>query len=215
VDRSKIGKKSRNKGQRGERLLVKKFQEWWGSEFFRTPGSGSFATRGFSRKSMDVAGDIVTLDEAFPFCVESKNAEGWLLAHLLSNPTQGLLAKWWEQAVTQCPVDRTPLLVFTRNHQPTYFMIAAELIGPEFTGARLTTCVNGVPVVVGLLSDLFVVPPMVFSRVKLKLKLTPLALEEARKPQPPEELVGALQYRVPVDVGRARPGRTARRSVSK
>jgi len=94
-------------------------------------------------------------------------------------------------------------------------MLAAEIIGPEFTGARLTTCVNGVPVVVGLLSDLFVVPPMVFSRVKLKLPPLSLEAQEELKPQPPEELVDALQDRVHVDVGRARPGRTARRSVSK
>lgn len=42
-----------------------------------------------------------------------------------------------------------------------------------------------------------------------ELKLAPLSPEtlEARKPQPPEKLVGALQDRVHVDVGRARPGR--------
>lgn len=40
-------------------------------------------------------------------------------------------------------------------------------------------------------------------------KLTPLSPEaqEARKPRPPEELVGALQDRVHVDHGRVRPGR--------
>lgn len=45
-----------------------------------------------------------------------------------------------------------------------------------------------------------------------ELKLAPLSLEalEARKPQPPEELVGALQDRVHVDVGRARPGRAVK-----
>ncbi|HPC83103.1 MAG TPA: helix-turn-helix transcriptional regulator [Thermoanaerobaculaceae bacterium] len=45
-----------------------------------------------------------------------------------------------------------------------------------------------------------------------ELKLAPLSPEalEARKPQPPEELVGALQDRVHVDVGRARPGRAVK-----
>jgi len=45
-----------------------------------------------------------------------------------------------------------------------------------------------------------------------ELKLAPLSPEalEARRPPPPEELVGALQDRVHVDVGRARPGRAVK-----
>jgi len=45
-----------------------------------------------------------------------------------------------------------------------------------------------------------------------EVKLAPLSPEalEARRPQPPEELVGALQDRVHVDVGRARPGRAVK-----
>jgi transcriptional regulator with XRE-family HTH domain len=45
-----------------------------------------------------------------------------------------------------------------------------------------------------------------------KLNLKPLSPEarEARKPQPPEELVGAIQDRVHVDIGSVRPGRAVR-----
>jgi transcriptional regulator with XRE-family HTH domain len=45
-----------------------------------------------------------------------------------------------------------------------------------------------------------------------ELKLTPLSPEAqaGRRPQPPEELVGALQDRVHVDVGRVRPGRAVK-----
>ncbi len=45
-----------------------------------------------------------------------------------------------------------------------------------------------------------------------ELKLAPFSPEalEARRPQPPEELVGALQDRLHVDVGRARPGRAVK-----
>ena len=75
---------SREKGARGERALVKKFEAWWGAEFFRTPGSGAFATRGFDSEELSLAGDIITLDESFPFCVECKNAEGWHLEQLLT-----------------------------------------------------------------------------------------------------------------------------------
>lgn len=44
------------------------------------------------------------------------------------------------------------------------------------------------------------------------LKLPPLSpeVQEARKPQPPEKLVGALQDRVHVDAGRVRHGRTVK-----
>jgi transcriptional regulator with XRE-family HTH domain len=45
-----------------------------------------------------------------------------------------------------------------------------------------------------------------------EMKLPPLSLEaqEARRPPPPEELVGALQDRVHHEVGKARPARTVR-----
>ena len=47
-------------------------------------------------------------------------------------------------------------------------------------------------------------------RRHLKLaQLSPEALE-ARKPQPPEELAGALQDQMHVDVGRSRPGRAVK-----
>jgi len=157
VDRSKVGKKARGKGQRGERILVKKFAEWWGSEFFRTPGSGSFATRGFSRKAMDVAGDIVTLDESFPWCVESKNAEGWTLDNLFTEK-QGLLRKWWQQAVDQCPDHKLPLLVFTRNRQPIYFM-HNDVEFWDFRMFGIHTSIDGVEVFIGLLSDLLDTDP--------------------------------------------------------
>lgn len=47
---------------------------------------------------------------------------------------------------------------------------------------------------------------------KKKRKFTPLSKEaqDARKPRPPEFLVGALQDKVHVDVGSCRPGRTVR-----
>jgi len=47
---------------------------------------------------------------------------------------------------------------------------------------------------------------------RCELKLVPLAPEamEARKPQPPEELVGALQDRVHIDISRVRPGRAVK-----
>jgi len=116
---------SRSKGNRGERILVKKFSSWWGKEFYRTPGSGSFATRGYKHEAMSLAGDVVTTDETFPFCIESKNAEGWHLEQLLTSPRCDII-KWWEQAVAETPEGKIPLLVFTRNHQPHFFMMPID-----------------------------------------------------------------------------------------
>lgn len=114
---------SRTKGQSAERKLVKLFSTWWGSDFFRTPGSGAFATKGFAGiDTSSMAGDLVTTDSTFPFCVESKKVEGWTLEQILtSNKTK--IHAWWEQTVRECPPDKVPLLVFTKNHSPIYCML--------------------------------------------------------------------------------------------
>jgi hypothetical protein len=121
VDRKKIGKKSKSKGDRGERILCKKFASWWGSDFTRTPSSGGFKTKKF-REDWNAAGDLVTPDLSFPFCVESKNAEGWHLEQLLTS-NKCSLVKYWKQTVEETPEGQIPLLVFTRNHQPHFFMM--------------------------------------------------------------------------------------------
>lgn len=113
---------SLKKGQRGERKLVKLFSDWWGSEFFRTPGSGAFATLGFKYKDHDLSGDILTLDKTFPFCVESKHVEGWTLEQMLTSE-KTLMHKWWKQTVKETPEGKIPLLVFTKNRAPLYCIL--------------------------------------------------------------------------------------------
>lgn len=126
---SKLPKRinSRAKGQRKEREIVKVFAEWWGSDFFRTPGSGAFATRGFTGADISFAGDVVTKDPTFPFCIEVKNCEGWHLEQLFTSPLCDLYA-WWDQAVGECPEDKIPLLVFTRNHQPSFIILSEDSV---------------------------------------------------------------------------------------
>lgn len=117
---------SKEKGNRAERELVKKFAKWWDSKFYRTPGSGSFATRGYNLpEGVDLSGDVVTTDSSFPFCVESKNFEGWHLEQLLTSDKCGLKA-YWQQTVSETPDHKLPLLVFTRNHQPHFIMMREE-----------------------------------------------------------------------------------------
>ena len=76
-------KNSRDKGGRGERAAAKEFRDWWGTDFARTPSSGGFATAKF-RDDWNAAGDLVTPDNTFPFCVECKWVEDWTMEQLLS-----------------------------------------------------------------------------------------------------------------------------------
>lgn len=112
---------SRSKGARAERNLAKKFGKWWGSDFARTPSSGGFRTRKF-REDWNAAGDLVTPDESFPFCVESKHAEGWTLEQLLTAESC-LLYQWWDQTIGETPEGQTPLLVFRKNRFPHLFIM--------------------------------------------------------------------------------------------
>lgn len=116
-----MSKKGRDKGGRGQRQVAKIMSDWWGTEFTSTPLSGGFATKQF-RDDWNAAGDIVTPDDSFPFCVEVKNAEGWNLEQLLLSE-KGLIWKWWEQTVGETPEGKIPLLAFTRNHKPYFYMV--------------------------------------------------------------------------------------------
>jgi hypothetical protein len=150
---------SRRKGQTAERKLVKLFEAWWGAKFFRTPGSGAFATRGFAgMDTTSMAGDLITDDKTFPFCVESKKVEGWTLEQLLTSKKTHL-HKWWEQAVNETPKGKIPLLVFTKNHAPLYAMLRRTdvhlAVISAAAGAVFDTSVNDIPVSIFALDHLF------------------------------------------------------------
>lgn len=136
----------RNKGATAERKLVKLFATWWDAAFFRTPGSGAFATRGFMDEDLsNMAGDLVTSDKTFPFCVESKKVEGWTLEQLLTSEKTHM-NKWWEQTVRESPDGKIPLLVFTKNRAPIYVMIRRIDVGAlqrQLLYPRFETVVNG------------------------------------------------------------------------
>ena len=145
---------SRDKGARSERKLAKVFSEWWGSDFARTPLSGGFSTQRF-REDWNASGDLVTPDPCFPFCVESKNVEGWHIEQLLTAP-KSLLYQWWDQTISETPPGKLPLLVFTRNRQPYFFAIKSEHLVSSFTGSLINVILsNEDQCSIGLLSDLF------------------------------------------------------------
>lgn len=114
------GKKSRDKGQRGERAVAKLLSAWWGADFTRTPMSGGFHTKKF-RDEWNASGDVVTPAD-FPFSVEVKWQEDWTLDQILTAP-KCIIWEWWRQCASQCPEGKTPLLVFKRNNWPWFCMM--------------------------------------------------------------------------------------------
>lgn len=130
MNRSKIGKKSKSKGQRGERQVAKLLSEATGLEFSRTPLSGGWASAR-TRDQVNAHGDLVCSDPDFPWSVEVKNCEGWSFEQLLTAP-KSQLHEYWHQTVTQTPEGKRPLLVFTRNHAPWFCMGHLDLPGLRF-----------------------------------------------------------------------------------
>lgn len=99
----KNGKKSKRKGANFERTLAKKFQARYGVELKRTPQSGGFAKK--CDKAADFRGDITIVDnkQMLLLHIEAKNQKTWQLK------------QWLEQAESDCPEGRTPIVVFHQH----------------------------------------------------------------------------------------------------
>lgn len=116
--RSKAGKKAKNKGSTFERRMAKSLGDWWGSKFYRTPQSGGSVLK----EGYELAGDITTPDSDFRLHVECKNQECWTMHGFLTSEKSSVW-KWWQQTLDDCPADRIPTLVFTKNHVPVWVML--------------------------------------------------------------------------------------------
>ena len=84
---------SGQKGKRYERAIAKKINKFLGTNLRRTPNSGGLSLKG----------DILEINPASPvfeFHFELKNQKS---LHL---------PKWWKQTLDDCPVSKTPMLVF-------------------------------------------------------------------------------------------------------
>ena len=147
---------SRAKGCKFEVEVAKALSAWWGEErsFRRTPLSGAWDKR--------AGGDLVA-PESFPFCVEAKNVEGWELQQLITSGRrkgdedgQCLIEKHWGQAVRECQEGKRPMLVFSRNNQPAfYMMLAVDWSHLEGVQDARTFALFGDDVrIIGLLDDL-------------------------------------------------------------
>lgn len=112
--------KSKTKGSSYELKIAKTLTKWWGFDFHRTPGSGSWS----STHSSDMqAGDIITPIEAnFPFVVECKNQEQWSGDDIIFN--RGKYPKFWQQVVGDAlRVRKVPMLIAHRNRSKNYCTI--------------------------------------------------------------------------------------------
>lgn len=99
----KKGKRSKAKGSSYEREIAKKFQKAYGEELKRTPQSGGFSKS--SDRAEEFRGDIVCLnpDVNMQLHVECKNAKAWSLP------------KWLEQAESDVPKGKVPVVVFHKH----------------------------------------------------------------------------------------------------
>lgn len=143
------GRKSKDKGADFERLVAKMFANVYGMLFRRTPLSGGWA------KDADVAaGDLVCVDDPdFGYCVECKKEEGWCLESLFTDKHAWFDA-WWKQLVEECPEDKEPLLVFSRNYMPIFVAVrSAAIYGFSFQFLFLHHESEEQAIVVALLED--------------------------------------------------------------
>lgn len=113
--RSILGRTSRNKGASFERTIAKIIQAATGFEFLRTPLSGGFA-KNTTKGSEGFRGDIVPADKDVKLFlhIECKNTKTWSLP------------KWFEQAESDCPNGKIPVVVF-HKHGTSRNYIALDL----------------------------------------------------------------------------------------
>ena len=114
-----MGRKSRTKGHGFERQVRNILQDAWEMRLERTPMSGGWG-------KMKTGGDILGNDD-FPLYIECRKQEGWKLDQLFKG--KGVLWDWWEEVKEKSKSEeRTPIVVFSRNHAPIYVMCYSLMI---------------------------------------------------------------------------------------
>lgn len=115
-----------DKGSRFEQKLVKLFSEYWGIQFGRSVGSGSY--RGTNREYVGLGDLQPPVNNDFPFIIEAKNHEDWTLDQLFLG--KGKVKEFWEQVIGDAEgteeILKAPLLAFTRNYMEDLILIPYE-----------------------------------------------------------------------------------------
>lgn len=139
------------KGTTFERTVAKLFSSALGVKLRRTPMSG-----GWSHDNPATAGDLVSIEGEFPYCVEAKCQEGWHFETLFTS-NHKWFDNWWEQTIRECPASKIPILVFSRARQPIFSAVLYSDDWPCLQGNQLIIFYKGTPIVISLLSDLLAV----------------------------------------------------------
>ena len=125
----KRGRRSRNKGANYERTIAKKFKEFFGIDFVRTPQSGGFAKK--SVKADTFRGDIVSADADWELNlhIERKNAQTWSLP------------AWLRRSESECPFDKKPVVVMHKpNSSQDYIVLKLEDFFERVDKDKLLLC---------------------------------------------------------------------------
>lgn len=130
VDRSKIGKANRRKGNRFERKVAKTIARAYGWDW------KAFADRagaGHEQKH-----DILVLDsyaKEFPFYVECKYRKEWSLHDLFKDPENSKIYTWFKECEENTHVEGLyPALAFSRAYAPVFWMFNRECRTKRFIG---------------------------------------------------------------------------------
>ncbi len=101
--RSKRGRGAKRKGANFERELAKMLKAAWDISLVRTPSSGGFCKN--NAKANEFRGDIVPADDdiILRLHIEAKNQK------------QISIMKWIDQAESDCPKGKIPIVVFHKD----------------------------------------------------------------------------------------------------
>lgn len=140
----------RPKGNRAELEVAALIERWWGvyereCRFKRTPLSGGWGDRDV-RGAFNASGDLMTTAKRFPFCVEVKRREGWVMKSLHAGSRSPVWGWWRQTQVAAAEVDLEPIMFFRHNREPWLVMVR------EFFAARLNPCPD--PVIAWAVLDL-------------------------------------------------------------
>jgi len=159
-DWSRIGRKSKNKGNRFENHVAQILDDWFypaekkflGAERIirRTPMSGGWCKTGDIQVNPMYRKKVCS----FPFHVETKKVQGWTLEAILANGWGDPLKSWWEQCLGDAEEGVIPMLVFARNGIEPLCMLRMGDYTPNQSVSHGHLLLMGIRVVIFSLEDL-------------------------------------------------------------
>lgn len=129
-----MGKKSKDKGNRGENIIIKKLQDVFGGSFIRVAGSGGHIGGKNAIKKQYLSeeqklllkGDIVPPSFMPRFVIESKFYEDFSFHHLLKDKQIPKLEEWIEQTDETVDEDDFAVIIMRINYKGSYIFFQAK-----------------------------------------------------------------------------------------